>query len=141
MEIKDYLKNKNVKITKARINILKVLDETDEYLTANIIWDKLRKSNINIDLSTVYRNLEVLVDIEVLEKFNIEENTSTYKIKKEGHKHNIECEVCHKITEIECPMPQLREYIKLKTGIEIIGECVNFKKGICKECLQKKANY
>ncbi|WP_291580656.1 Fur family transcriptional regulator, partial [Clostridium sp. UBA6640] len=74
MEVNQYLKEKQLKITRARTSILTILSKSDEALTASEIWDRLNKDNIIVDLSTVYRTLEVLVDKKILEKFNIDDD-------------------------------------------------------------------
>lgn len=135
LEINQYLKEKQLKVTRARTSILTILSKSDEALTASEIWDRLNKNNIVVDLSTVYRTLEVLVDKKILEKFNIDDDKYNYRFKDRGHKHNIECDVCHKIIEIDCPMPQVEEYIKLKTGITLIDSCISINKGICSDCV------
>ncbi|WP_390819525.1 MULTISPECIES: Fur family transcriptional regulator [Clostridium] len=138
LEINQYLKEKQLKVTRARTGILTILSKSDEALTAGEIWDKLNENKIIVDLSTVYRTLETLVDKKILEKFNIDDDKYNYRFKDKGHKHKIECSVCHKIIEFDCPMPKFEEYVKLKTGVILIDSCININKGICSDCVKNK---
>ncbi|MBU5226135.1 Fur family transcriptional regulator [Clostridium senegalense] len=128
------LKEKNLKVTKARVSILELLFKSDKCLSANEIWENIRKTLIGIDLSTVYRNLDVLVNKNIIEKDILDNNIYVYSIQEDIHMHTIICERCNKAFEIECPMPKLREYIRLKTGVIITDQCIDVKNGICKEC-------
>lgn len=134
MDLYETLREKKLKVTKARVSILELLSVSDIYLTANEIWDELRKNLRGLDLSTVYRNLDILVSKEIIEKDILDDNVYVYSIHIDVHTHTIVCEKCNKTVEIECPMPKLREYVRMKTGIVLTDSCIDVKSGICKEC-------
>ena len=93
----------------------------------------LQRDNIKIDLSTVYRTLDLLESKKILNKFDLGNNMYNYTINKNAHKHIIQCDLCHKEMVIDCPIPQIEEQIKAKTGITLTESHV-YLKGICKEC-------
>lgn len=133
MNVISYLKENNIKITKARKNILEVIVCSKEAINANLIYTLLTKGDIKIDLSTVYRTLDLLESKKILNKFDLGNNMYNYTINKNAHKHIIECDLCHKEMVIDCPIPQIEEQIKAKTGITLTESHV-YLKGICKEC-------
>ncbi len=133
MNMISYLKDNNIKITKARKNILEIILSSKEAINANLIYALLKKDDIKIDLSTVYRTLDLLESKKILNKFDLGNNMYNYTINKNGHKHIIECDLCHKELVIDCPIPQIEEQIKAKTGITLTESHV-YLKGICKEC-------
>ena len=133
MNVISYLKENNIKITKARKNILEIIVCSKEAINANLIYAMLTKDNIKIDLSTVYRTLDLLENKKILSKFDLGNNMYNYTINKNAHKHIIECDLCHKEMVIDCPIPQIEEQIKAKTGITLTESRV-YLKGICKEC-------
>lgn len=133
MNVISYLKENNIKITKARKNILEIIVSSKEAINANLVYDLLTKQDIKIDLSTVYRTLDLLESKKILNKFDLGNNMYNYTINKNAHKHIIECDLCHKEMVIDCPIPQIEEQIKAKTGITLTESHV-YLKGICKEC-------
>jgi Fur family transcriptional regulator, ferric uptake regulator len=134
MDIIQYLKENNLKATKPRIKILDIIYSANTSLSAMDIYESLNQQNIDVDLSTIYRTLEALFNHEIVDKFDLGDGKYNYKIKPKGHKHSIKCDICNKHVEIDCPMQQVQEYIKMKTGITLIDSCVSLNRGICKEC-------
>jgi len=49
----------------------------------------------------------------------------------------LQCKLCHKEIEIECPMQQVEELIKNKTGFSSIEHQLKIE-GICEECKLEK---
>ncbi|NMM65055.1 transcriptional repressor [Clostridium sp. P21] len=139
MEIDHCLRQHGIKVTKARINILDILRKNDRALSAEFIFDECKQREINIDLSTVYRSLELFEKKDIIRKFDLGCGKYNYVIKQEDHKHILQCKVCHKKVEIDCPMQQIREMIKNTTGFTAVDEELNINlEGICNECKKKK---
>jgi Fur family transcriptional regulator, ferric uptake regulator len=134
MDITQYLKENNLKATKPRIKILEVICSSSISLSAMDIYEILNGQNVEVDLSTVYRTLDALFSHEIVDKFDLGDGKYNYKLRDKGHKHLIECDICHKHVEIDCPMQQVQEYIKIKTGLTLVDSCVSLNRGICKEC-------
>ncbi len=67
----ELLKKNNLKLTKGRINILSILIEATYSLDVESIFRKLKEKNINLDLSTIYRTLEVFENKDLIEKFDL----------------------------------------------------------------------
>lgn len=137
MDIILYLKENNIRITNARKSILEIIFSSSEAINANLIYVLLKKDDIKIDLSTVYRTLDLLESKKILNKFDLGNNMYNYTINNNAHKHIIECDLCHKRMVIDCPIPQIEEQIKAKTGITLTESHV-YLKGVCKECKEFK---
>jgi len=131
------LKLNKIKITKARLSILELLNKEDDGLSADYILKKLNEKGNEFDLSTIYRNLEKFSDMEIIEKLNLGENKYLYKLNKDKHKHILKCSECNREIEIDCPLSQVKEFIKNKTGF-VMSEHDFVIKGICKNCKEKK---
>lgn len=133
MNVISYLKENNIKVTEPRKNILEIILSSKEAINANLIHTILLKDNIKIDLSTVYRTLDLLESKKILNKFDLGNNMYNYTLIKNAHKHIIQCDLCHKEMVIDCPIPQIEEQIKAKTGITLTESHV-YLKGICSDC-------
>ena len=136
MTINDLLKEKNLKVTKNRKIILKSLQKEENPISAEELFDKLKREN-EIDLSTIYRNLNILEEKGVLLKTTNLDGINYYQINNSNHKHFLTCNNCHKKFVIEdCPVHELEEKIENQTGFIINGHNFEFT-GICPDCQNK----
>ena len=74
--------------------------------------------------------------VDVIKKINID-GAAIYVLKRESHKHILQCDVCRKCVEIPCPMEEIEEAIKAKVGFSLTKHKLELN-GICDEC--KKFN-
>ncbi|MBU3196168.1 Fur family transcriptional regulator [Clostridium algidicarnis] len=137
MNTMELLKNKAIKATKARIIIYNIISDCDCGITAEYIHNKCLESNISINLSTVYRSLDLFEEKGLVEKYDFGEGTYNYTLKKHDHKHLLECSLCHKEIELQCPMQQIEELVKSKTGFTLAEHELKMT-GICKDCKNHK---
>lgn len=136
MTINDLLKEKNLKVTKNRKIILESLQKEENPISAEELFDKLKREN-EIDLSTIYRNLNILEEKGVLLKTTNLDGINYYQINNSKHKHFLTCNNCHKKFVIEdCPVHELEEKIEKETGFIINGHNFEFT-GICPDCQNK----
>ncbi|OOM16316.1 Fur family transcriptional regulator [Clostridium saccharobutylicum] len=136
MEPKEFLKQKGIKITKGRIEILNILKNSQNSLSAEKIYQINRDNNININLSTVYRTLELFEEKQITEKITLSDGVFSYKLRGKTHRHYLECDICHKEVEIPCPMSQIEEMVQNTTGFTLTNHDL-IMKGICKDCKKK----
>jgi Fe2+ or Zn2+ uptake regulation protein len=130
------LKNYGLKVTKPRAAILDILSRSDHGLDAESIRDEAELSDLFINLSTVYRTLELLGSLGVIEKFDLGEKKYNYVLRKATHIHSLTCEICNKTVDLDCPMIKIEELISKETGFSIMEHHLELK-GICRECSQK----
>ena len=92
-----------------------------------------KEKNITLDFSTVYRTLDLFEGRGIVEKFDLGNSKYSYVLKREAHKHLLHCKLCSKAVEIECPMQQIEELIKSRTGFSSIEHELRIE-GICEDC-------
>ncbi|MCY6484537.1 Fur family transcriptional regulator [Clostridium aestuarii] len=137
MEIVLYFKENNIRKTKSRIIILNILQNSNKSVTAEYIFDKCKETGEKVDLSTVYRTLDLFQQKNILNKFDVGNGKYNYILKDKCHKHIIKCELCNKEIEIDCPMMQVEEIIRNKTGFTFIEKEIKLK-CVCKQCRENK---
>ena len=128
-----YLKNQKMKVTKGRIAIIDKLLSSKNAVTVEDIFESCKENDESVDLSTVYRTVDNLESKDLISKFDLGDGKYSYLLKEKVHKHIIECDLCHKKMVIDCPIPQIEEQIRAKTGITLTESHV-YLKGICKDC-------
>lgn len=121
--------------TKQREEVLQVVQGVDKHMTAEEVYQEIAKINPNIGIATVYRNLNRLVEMNVITRI-IDKDISYYDGNNKPHYH-IHCVQCGKFHD--APMmynETLDEELENKLGISILGHSVTFE-CICDECSKK----
>lgn len=103
-KIKRHLKNKNYKLTPQREATVRVLLENEsDHLSAEDVFMRLKVRNPEIGLATVYRTLELLSELQVVEKLNFGDGVSRYDLRgddQEHMHHHLICTDCGRVEEI-----------------------------------------
>lgn len=128
-----YLKQNRLKITKGRKSFIEILSLSEKAMSAEEIFNQYKNRGVDINLSTIYRNLELFEEKGIVDKFDLGDGKYNYVLKENGHTHIIQCELCHKEIEIDCPMIQIEENLKNKIGFTMMEHEIKIK-GICNGC-------
>lgn len=129
--------NKLYKNTKQRNLILEVLEKAVQPLTADDIFIAVKPKYTSISLSTIYRNLEMLLQKDIITKETFNDNKARYELKRENHKHRLICKGCNIIVDIEeCPLKALEDKLKSETHFDISDHKVEIY-GLCPKCKNK----
>lgn len=134
------LQEKEYKLTPQRKIILKaLLDNEDEHLSAEDVYQKVKLNFPEIGLATVYRTLELLADIDILQKMNFDDGKIRYEFADhdEHHHHHLICLGCAKVIEYNDDLlDTLEDAIFNKTQFKVLDHKLKFY-GYCKNCNNK----
>jgi len=109
-ELEAVLKEKGYKLTGQRRLIIEAFNENPGHHTAQEIFDLVKEKLNGINFSTIYRNLELLSTLEIINKLQIESGISHYELQGSEHHHHIICKKCGATREIDiCPYANLGE--------------------------------
>ena len=135
--IKQVLQKRNLSLTVQRRIILEVLNKDQGHLTAEDIFLLVKKRLPQISLGTVYRNLEILVSLDLIDQHKIGTKKALFEIKKPPHYHVI-CDKCGRIDDLNgIHINRLEDEIARITGYKILSHDLNVI-GICPECRTNK---
>src|SRR5690625_6824516 len=102
--IKKELHAKSYKLTPQREATVRVLLEREEdHLSAEDVYLLVKEKAPEIGLATVYRTLELLTELNIVDKINFGDGDSRYDLRKEGAKHSqhhLVCTECGSVEEI-----------------------------------------
>jgi len=119
MNIDEIIKNKQIKLTTARVALLDILREANKPLSYEDI-----KSNISMDKATFYRNIAKFEEQGILNSFESNDKKRYFELKLVPHAHF----VCHSCNKIEC----LSDLDVKLDGYVVNNVIVN---GKCKDCV------
>ena len=86
-ETRDFLKEKNLKITPQRIAVLEAILELGNHPTAENIIESIKMNHPNIAIGTVYKILETFVDNGIVKKVKTDKDIMRYDAILEKHHH------------------------------------------------------
>ncbi len=135
--IKNKMREEGLKWTSNRKLVLEKLLEEKKSWSLNSLHLCVQKKGLHHE-STVYRILEALKEIDVVEEFQLPgTKVSHYAIKERSdhhHHHHISCQNCDEIIHLHQCLPQdFLIKIQAKTGFKITEHRLEFK-GLCKSC-------
>ncbi len=140
-EFKALLKEKGLKVTNQRLIMLEILGRNPgKHLTAEDIYNLVKTEHPEIGLATVYRTIQVLMELHLIDRVNFDDGVERYELAHEArdggahHHHHLICVKCGKVLEFEEDMLEgLELKIAEKTGFKVTDHEVKLY-GLCKEC-------
>ena len=140
-ELKELLKSKGLKVTNQRVIILDTLSRVrGQHLTMEEIYDIVKKDSPEIGLATIYRSIQLLCQLGLVNRIVLNDGINRYEIADKSERHNkhhhhhLVCVNCGKVIEFEDDLLEvLEETIKLKMHFITVNHEVNFF-GYCSDC-------
>lgn len=123
-------------MTNQRELILKELKKCKKHLSADELYDRVKKVMPRISLATVYRNLEILSEAGMIGKLEISGRQKRFDYDVCEHDH-IYCVRCHRVDNLVLDRSLVdKDNIGAAKGYSVTGMRVEFS-GICASCLKK----
>lgn len=122
-----------VRATKQRSAISALLDEIDEFRSAQELHDELRKRGEGIGLTTVYRTLQTLAEAGTVDMLRTDTGESVYRRCSSGHHHHLVCRSCGFTVEVDGPeveqwsqtIAEANGFTDVSHTVEIFGTCTS----------------
>ncbi|MBX9667434.1 MAG: transcriptional repressor [Candidatus Obscuribacterales bacterium] len=128
-----------MRLTKGCKKVLEVLEHAHDLSSAQDIHGRMRGEDDKAPgLTTVYRSLESLVSMGLVQAVDLGDGERRYELVKPGeHHHHLVCESCRSSVHLDqCLIEELEEGIRHKYGFQIKGHILEIF-GTCKGCLTK----
>lgn len=125
-----------LRMTNQREIILRELKKSRQHLTADELYERVKKSMPRISLATVYRNLEILSEAGIIAKLEMSGRQKRFDYDVSEHDH-IFCIKCQRVDNLELDRDTIRSvnYVSYK-GYAVHGYRLEVA-GVCPECQRK----
>jgi Fur family transcriptional regulator, ferric uptake regulator len=122
-KLRSALEGRGVRLTRQRRVLLEVMDQAERHLSADAILERAQKIDPNVHRVTVYRTLEMLKRMGLLDELDL--------LHIHGHRHyyeshgprdhiHVACLRCGKVREVESDLyEQMKRQIERDTGVKI----------------------
>lgn len=123
-----------VRSTRQRSAIVDLLDNTEEFRSAQDLHDDLRKRGEGIGLTTVYRTLQSLAEAGSVDVLRTDSGESLFRRCSSGHHHHLVCRRCGFTVEVDGPeVERWSHEVADAHGFEEVSHTVEIF-GTCRDC-------
>ncbi|GAC1403475.1 MAG: Fur family transcriptional regulator [Candidatus Velthaea sp.] len=119
------------RLTKQRAAILRALED-GAHVSAETILERVRAELPGVSLGTIYRTLDILRQIGLVQMFSWGGMAARYEASLDKH-HHLVCEICHDILNVPAPTVQTvaqsiadaHRFDDIDAALTITGRCPN----------------
>ena len=119
---RQYLVTNGLKVTKQRLAIVNVIEQSTGHLSLDELLEAARKVSSGVGYATVYRTMRLLTEAGITIEHRFGKNVSRYEVATTDHHDHLICKKCGKIVEFHDEMIEDRQdMIAAKHGFKIVG--------------------
>ena len=131
--IANQLSELGYRLTPQRIMVLSAIEDSDDHISAEEIYAQIVAKYPQVNISTVYRTLELLKRLGLVTETDLGGGRVRYHSVEKGHHHHLVCQECGAIIDLDesalssLKDTLLREYkfIADLRHLAVFGRCVN----------------
>ena len=120
-----------LRTTRQRTAVARLLDDVDDFRSAQEIHEQLRSNGEGIGLTTVYRTLQTLADAGEIDLLRTGTGEALYRRCSAHHHHHLVCRHCGHTVEVEGPTVEIwaekvaadHGFTDISHTVEIFGSC------------------
>ena len=131
--ITDLLRSNGFKVTPQRLAVYEALANTKEHPNAEMIFNGLQATYPTMSLATVYKTIDILHEIGLVQILNAGEDSFRYDADVSEHAH-IRCVECGRVDDVfDLDTAKFNDQIQQNTKYRLVGQQFYFY-GICADC-------
>ena len=127
------LSRRGYRLTPQRMMILEAVEAADDHISADEIYTRVCDRYPHLNISTVYRTLELLKELGLATETDMGDGRVRYHSIRKGHHHHLVCQNCGNIIDLdESVLLPLRDTLSRDYGfnadlkhLAIFGQCKN----------------
>ncbi len=135
-DIAGKLSRQGYRLTPQRVMILDAIENSDNHISAEEIYSQVVATYPKINISTVYRTLELLKQLGLIYEIDLGEGRIGYHPESRGHHHHLICRNCGAVIDvgesvlfpIQAILLQAFEFRADLRHLAIFGLCKNCQK-------------
>ncbi len=100
-KIIDKLSERGYRLTPQRMLVLAAIESSDDHISAEEIYAEVVKKYPHVNISTVYRTLELLNRLDLVTETDLGGGRVRYHPADKGHHHHLVCQECGRIIDLD----------------------------------------
>jgi Fur family ferric uptake transcriptional regulator len=130
-----------LRMTPQRLMIAAAIEDSNDHISADEVYEQVVQKYPNVNISTVYRTLELLEQLGLVTATDLGGGRVQYHPAEKGHHHHLVCRECGAIIDLDesklAPLEDslLREYgfVADLRHLGIWGQCVKCSRRLVRE--------
>lgn len=132
--ILEAMHERGCRVTGPRRAIVEFVLEQCEPFSAEDVFRALRRVQPTIGRATVFRTLDLLAELGVVERVHHPSGTHRYVVSSDGHRHHVVCIRCGRVAEFSgCNLEPILASIADQTRFRILDHWLELS-GLCQAC-------
>ena len=128
------LQQRGFRLTPQRMMVIEAIEASDDHISAEEIHARARSRYPYINISTVYRTLELLKDEGLVAETDLGGGRLVYHPVGKAYHHHLVCRKCGKVTDIDASaFEPLQKDLKATYGFDAEFEHIAIF-GVCDKC-------
>jgi len=127
------------RLTEPRRSLASLIASRDGHFTAGDLLREARAGRLGVGRATVFRTLEVLEELGVVERLDLPSGEHAYVVCQRAHHHHVVCSLCGRASEInDAGLRVVVREIARRTGYRVDEHRLELF-GLCPACLASQA--
>ena len=101
MDMSSRLSERGYRLTPQRLMVVQAVEEADSHISAEEIYLQIRAIYPHMNISTVYRTLELLGELGLVTETDMGDGRVRYHSIGKGHHHHLVCQKCGATIDVE----------------------------------------
>ncbi|MBI5880053.1 MAG: transcriptional repressor [Chloroflexi bacterium] len=135
----DSLRKRGYRVTPQRVMILAAMQESDGHVSADEVFQRVKKKHPYVNRSTIYRTLDMLAGEGVITVTDFGKASAQYEVNRDEPHHHMVCSLCGEVGEFDhALLAPLQAALRKKYRFEAsIHHFAVF--GLCQACQPRPA--
>ena len=130
------IRDQGYRLTPQRMMIISAIENSDDHISAEEIFSQVVARYPHVNISTVYRTLELLKELGLVTETDLGAGRVRYHPAEKGHHHHLVCRDCGAIIDLdESMLSPVRDVLLKEYGfiadlrhLAILGRCIECSK-------------
>lgn len=129
--VRQILRSEGKRVTPQRQLLLRIIQTNEGHLDADEIYRQAKRQDPRISLSTVYRTLNLLKELDLVEEVHFDEDHHHYELAADTLHHHLVCTECGRIMEfrnrlvdeLRAELEQEHGFLLERLQVDALGRC------------------
>jgi len=99
----DTIRSHGRRLTRQRRLVLEILEESQDHLDAEMLYERAKAHDPEIGLATIYRSLALLKEVGLVQEDQLGEDHGHFEATPSSPHHHFTCLQCGRVVEFESP--------------------------------------
>ncbi|HRN96206.1 MAG TPA: transcriptional repressor [Candidatus Levybacteria bacterium] len=135
LDVKAKMKMGGHRTSATRELLIDIFQTQKSPLSVPELLELLKEKNTTVNKTTLYREVEKLVNHDILKEVYFKSDKVRYELSNAPHHHHIVCVECKRVDDISMPKDVLTQEKKIKNllNYKVLDHSLEFF-GVCKSC-------